>query len=75
MDRETLGNYLKLLEIAKEDLEYRQLCAECGRLDGQVVDLLKRIPKEDRDLLMDYIGTTGAANLKLVEIACQQRGW
>lgn len=71
MDQKTLSKYLKLLEIAKEDMEYRLLCQECAALDGAVLDLLQRLPEVDRDLLMDYIGVTGAVSRRLMEIAAE----
>lgn len=71
MDAHTLDNYLHLHKLAKGDQEYNTLCRLYQESDQRLLALLSRLSDEDAQILMDYVGLFGAAQMRLQEIACE----
>ena len=67
-----LQNYRKLVSLAEQDPEYNELEKDFIHRQTTVQSLISRLSGSDREILMDYLGTFGAMEHRLVELACFQ---
>ena len=67
-----LQNYKKLILLAEDDRKYQKLQKDFIHRQSAVQDLLFRLTGSDRELLMDYLGSFGAMEHRLAELACFQ---
>ena len=70
MTGKVLENYLKVQDLIREDGEYRVYLGKYQAFNGLVLELLSRLPEEDADLIMEYIGVCGAMGTRIMEIVC-----
>lgn len=67
-----LQNYRKLISLAEQDPEYKELEKDFIHRQTTVQSLISRLSGSDRETLMDYLGAFGAMEHRLVELACFQ---
>lgn len=70
MNRQAAEKYVRILEIAKTDWQYRALVEQYSEMDESVRELLTRLSEEDCETVMEYIGLIGAVGTRLLEISC-----
>lgn len=72
MDKNTASRYHAVLELAQADPLYAKLTQELLRCDRAMLALFQRLPPEDTDLLMDYLGVCSEMERLRLEIACRE---
>ena len=70
MDKAVLNRILDVYDAALTDLVYMKLYRQYKRTDQQMVALLKRLPPEEQDIVMDHIAATAYLHRRLLELAC-----
>ena len=71
MDTEAQKKYLKILDSALEDEEYRRLYELYGKCIGRFQLLLKQLPPEQAEVIYDYIDLCALMHVRILELACQ----
>lgn len=72
MDQEVGRRMLAVEELAFRDERYRQLLGEYRVLDAQLLRALDTMTKEQRDVVMDYLGLLGEMFRRMPAIACER---
>ena len=71
MDAETLSKFLDTQEKLLIDRRYQQLYDVYSVCDDHLLALLKTLPQDQADVILDYIGVLGDIHSLALEIACQ----
>ena len=71
MEARAEDQFRQVLQTAAGDLEYLALQDRCVELDQPFLAAIRKLPEEDRRIVMDYICALGASTLRLTEIACE----
>ena len=71
MDRKIALRIADVQERAMKDIRYLALWEAYHERSRELVLLLERLPREDADVVEDYLGLTGEMHRLLLELACQ----
>ena len=55
--------------IARSDPEYRELARQRSALDSAYNEILDRLSKEDRELLLEYMDIVGNMQYRITQLA------
>ena len=73
MEKTPMQRFEQVQALAARDQTYQELIASCAALDGKVLEILERLPEEDRQTIREYLRLVGTSALRLTEIACEMR--
>lgn len=71
MNAETVRKYLRIQRLSLEDPVYLEALRQFRTLDEPILNLLRSLPREQLDLLSEYIYQFGALSGMMLEIACK----
>ena len=71
MDTEAQKKYLKILDSALEDEEYRRRYERYGKCIGRFPPLQKQLPPAQAEVIYDYIDLCALMHVRILELACQ----
>lgn len=72
MERTAALRIAEIQERAAKNPEYLELWEEYRIRGAELMRLLERLPREDADIIEDYLGLTEEMHRYLLELACQQ---
>ena len=71
MERRTALRMAEVQERAAKFPEYLALWEEYRVVSPRLLGLLEKLPREDADIVEDYLGLTGQMHRFLLELACE----
>lgn len=71
MKKETAQRIFEIQEAAARDEDYRKLLEEYRERNVQMLRLLRNLPREQAEILEDYLGLVAEMHRRLLELACQ----
>lgn len=71
MERKTALKIANVQERAAKHPEYLALWEAYRVLSPRLIGLLERLPREDADIVEDYLGLTAEMHRYLLEMACE----
>ena len=71
MKKETAQRIFDIQEAAARDEDYRKLLEEYRERNVQMLRLLRNLPREQAEILEDYLGLVAEMHRRLLELACQ----
>lgn len=71
MEREVALKMAEVQERAAKCPEYLALWEEYRVVSPRLLGLLEKLPREDADIVEDYLGLTGQMHRLLLELACE----
>lgn len=72
MNMECVMKILDIQQAAREDPAYQELLAEYEPIHRRFLQLLEDTDPQTREILMDYLGITGAMHLRLMALAVER---
>lgn len=64
-------NLLRVMELAREDGQYRAMMREFQALDPQLQQIMEQMPRSDQEIVGGYLAVVAQAGRHMVDLACE----
>jgi len=64
-------NLLRVMELAREDGQYRAMMREFQTLDPQLQQIMEALPQSQQEIVGGYLAVVAQAGRHMVDLACE----
>ena len=65
------ANLLRLMELARGELAYREMMGEFRSLDGRMQQVMEAMEPESQEIVGSYLAVVAQAGRHMVDLACE----